>query len=91
MSAYRSHLRRAILSPLVCVVFGCASEPDVGSPFIPPDEMPMTQPKPARPCLLDGVDCLALDERPFKPCLLSVDRCPSEAQVEPASASRARD
>jgi hypothetical protein len=40
----------------------------------------------AQLCLLDATDCLALDSRPFEPCLIATERCPRDAQLEWAHA-----
>ncbi len=41
-------------------------------------------PRPSfRSCRVDTVDCMDLDERPFRACLLDSDRCPHDAERIP--------
>lgn len=48
-----------------------------------PDEFEREHPGP-QVCLL-GTNCLALDSRPFEPCLIAAERCPQDARLYPAA------
>jgi hypothetical protein len=77
----------AIVLALACVVTGCVQSTSLPTPHEPLERaVALTSAESsypaARACLVRGIDCLALDERPFTVCLLAPERCPQEAQGE---------
>lgn len=96
MSALSAAGRRVMAPALVGTCLGCsqpAPAPSVEEqrpePFV---EIELGRShRAAEFCLLDSTSCLALDSRPFEPCLLTTERCPGDAHVFPAPAAIPRD